>query len=61
MIVVGKITDKAVVVDGEVVARPVLFIGGTFDHRIIDGFGAGALATATEEFLEDPARFLGDP
>ena len=44
-------------VNGRVVARPVLRLCGTFDHRIIDGASAGALARAIREGLE---RFDSD-
>jgi len=58
---VGKIRDKAVAEDGEAVVRPVLTLGGTFDHRVIDGYHLGQISSRLREVLEDPERFLGAP
>jgi pyruvate dehydrogenase E2 component (dihydrolipoamide acetyltransferase) len=54
---VSEITDKAVVVDGEVVARPILTITATLDHRYLDGSHAARLARSVREYLDDPAAF----
>ena len=48
---VGTVQDRAVVVDGEVVARPVLVLVATADHRIVDGVHAGRMATVVREHL----------
>ena len=53
---VGAVQDKAVVVEGEVVARPVLVLVATADHRIVDGVHAGRMATVVREFLTHPER-----
>lgn len=52
LITVGAIKDRAVVEDGEVVARPVLRLGGTFDHRLLDGSHIAALAKQLRSILE---------
>ena len=60
MLTVGKIRDKVMAVDGEPAVRPVLTIGGTFDHRIVDGFHLGRMSRTLREVLSDPARYLDD-
>jgi len=54
------IKERAVVVDGEIVARPMMFIALSYDHRIIDGKDAVLFLVAVKEALEDPARLLLD-
>ena len=58
---VSEVATKPVVVDGEVVARPVLNIAATLDHRYLDGAQAGRLARTMQSYLEDPAAVEGDP
>lgn len=58
IICVGEITDKPWVVDGQVVARPILELGFTVDHRFIDGFGASQMAHYFREILQDPETYL---
>ncbi|MEA2433789.1 MAG: hypothetical protein QOG54_1246 [Actinomycetota bacterium] len=57
LILVGEVADKAVVVDGAVVPRPMLTVSATMDHRYLDGFHAARLATSLREYLADPAKF----
>jgi 2-oxoglutarate dehydrogenase E2 component (dihydrolipoamide succinyltransferase) len=52
--------ERAVVVDGEVVVRPINFLAQSYDHRIIDGREAVLSLVAIKEALEDPARLLLD-
>jgi len=52
------IKDRPVVVDGEIVARPMMYIALSYDHRIIDGKDAVLFLVAVKEALEDPARLL---
>ena len=52
------IKDRPVVVDGELVARPMMYIALSYDHRIIDGKDAVLFLVAVKETLEDPARLL---
>ncbi|HET7370007.1 MAG TPA: 2-oxoglutarate dehydrogenase complex dihydrolipoyllysine-residue succinyltransferase, partial [Gammaproteobacteria bacterium] len=53
-----KIQERPMVVDGEVVARPMMYIAITYDHRIIDGREAVLFLVAIKEALEDPARLM---
>jgi pyruvate dehydrogenase E2 component (dihydrolipoamide acetyltransferase) len=54
---VSEVTERAVVVDGEVVARPMLTITATLDHRYLDGAHAVRLARSVRAYLEDPAAY----
>ena len=51
---VGEVTEKPVVLDGEIVARPILTIAATMDHRYLDGSHAARLAKSVRRYLEDP-------
>ncbi len=53
-----KIQERPVVLDGEVVVRPMMYIALTYDHRIIDGREAVLFLVTVKEMLEDPARML---
>ncbi|MCJ7815518.1 MAG: 2-oxoglutarate dehydrogenase complex dihydrolipoyllysine-residue succinyltransferase [Xanthomonadales bacterium] len=52
------IKDRAVVIDGEIVARPMMYLAISYDHRLIDGKDAVQFLVAVKETLEDPARLL---
>jgi len=52
------IKDRAVVDQGEVVVRPMMYIAISYDHRIIDGKDAVLFLVAIKDALEDPARLL---
>ncbi len=52
------IKQRPIVVDGEIVARPMMFLAISYDHRIIDGKDAVQFLVAVKETLEDPARLL---
>ena len=52
------IKQRPVVVDGEIVARPMMYIALTYDHRIIDGKDAVLFLVAIKDALEDPTRLL---
>jgi pyruvate/2-oxoglutarate dehydrogenase complex dihydrolipoamide acyltransferase (E2) component len=56
---VGAVHDRAVVVDGEVVPRPVLVLVATADHRVVDGVHAGRMASVVRELLSHPERLDG--
>ena len=60
MFTVGKIRDEVVAVDGRPEVRPVLTLGGTFDHRVVDGFHLGRMSGLLREILADPASHLDD-
>src|SRR6202522_3927086 len=53
-----KIQDPAVVVDGQIVVRPMMYIALTYDHRIIDGREAVQFLVTVKQCLEDPARMV---
>ena len=52
------ITERPVVVNGEVVVRPMMYLAMSYDHRIIDGREAVLSLRAIKEGLEDPAKLL---
>lgn len=52
------IQQRAVVIDGEIVARPMMYLALTYDHRIVDGKDAVQFLVAIKDILEDPTRLL---
>lgn len=57
MVLVGERTERAIVVERQVVARPVLPITATIDHRYVDGWHVSRALAAFREYLEAPERF----
>jgi 2-oxoisovalerate dehydrogenase E2 component (dihydrolipoyl transacylase) len=55
-VAVGVIAPRALVVDGEVTARPACTLSLTFDHRVLDGAGAGRALTDLVAHLQDAER-----
>jgi 2-oxoglutarate dehydrogenase E2 component (dihydrolipoamide succinyltransferase) len=55
-----KIEERAVVEDGAIVARPMMYLALSYDHRLIDGQEAVRFLVTIKELLEDPARILLD-
>ena len=53
-----KIQERPVVVDGEVVVRPMMYLALSYDHRLIDGREAVQFLIAIKGMIEDPARIL---
>jgi len=53
-----KIQDRPVVVNGQVVVRPMMYLAVSYDHRIIDGREAVQFLVAIKDCLEDPGRML---
>ena len=53
-----SIQQRPVVVDGEIVVRPMMYLALTYDHRIIDGKEAVQFLVTIKNVLEDPARLL---
>ena len=49
---------RAVVVDDEIVIRPMMYVALTYDHRIVDGREAVSFLKRIKECIEDPARIL---
>jgi pyruvate dehydrogenase E2 component (dihydrolipoamide acetyltransferase) len=54
LLALGSIEDRAVVEDGELVARKVMDIGATFDHRILDGGHAAKMHQIVSAWMEHP-------
>ena len=52
------IKQRPVVVDGEIVIRPMMYLALSYDHRIIDGKDSVQFLVAVRDALEDPARLL---
>ena len=53
-----KTQDRPVVVNGEIVIRPMMYLALSYDHRIIDGKEAVQFLISIKEALEDPTRLL---
>jgi 2-oxoglutarate dehydrogenase E2 component (dihydrolipoamide succinyltransferase) len=53
-----KIEDRPVVVNKEIVIRPMMYVALSYDHRIVDGKGAVTFLVKVKEAIEDPARIL---
>ena len=50
--------ERPVVINGEVVVRPMMYVAVSYDHRIIDGREAVQFLVTIKDVLEDPARLL---
>ena len=55
-----KIQERPMVVKGQIVARPMMYLALSYDHRIVDGKGAVTFLVRVKEALEDPRRLLMD-
>jgi len=55
-----RIEDRAVVRDGQVVVRPMMYLALSYDHRLIDGREAVTFLVRVKEAIEDPTRLLID-
>ena len=53
-----KIQERAVVVNGEIVIRPMMYLALSYDHRIVDGSEAVRFLVRIKELLEDPESLL---
>ncbi len=53
-----SIMQRPVVIDGEIVVRPMMYLALTYDHRIVDGKEAVQCLVVIKNILEDPTRFL---
>jgi pyruvate dehydrogenase E2 component (dihydrolipoamide acetyltransferase) len=56
ILALGVVEPRALVVDGQVEARPGVTLSLTFDHRVLDGADAGRALTSLQELLESPFR-----
>jgi hypothetical protein len=57
LVLVGAVQERPVVVAGRIVARPMLTLTATFDHRYVDGFHAAAFGHAAVEYCKNPGAF----
>jgi len=55
-----RIEDRPVVRDGQIVARPMMYLALSYDHRLVDGREAVTFLVRMKEALEDPTRLLID-
>ena len=55
-----RIEERPVVEDGQIVARPMMYLALTYDHRIVDGREAVTFLVRVKEAIEDPTRLLID-
>jgi 2-oxoglutarate dehydrogenase E2 component (dihydrolipoamide succinyltransferase) len=55
-----KIQERPVVLGGQIVARPMMYLALSYDHRIVDGKEAVTFLVRVKESLEDPRRLLMD-
>ena len=55
-----KIQERPMVVNGNIVVRPMMYLALSYDHRIVDGKGAVTFLVRVKEALEDPQRLLMD-
>lgn len=53
-----KIEERPVVVNGQIVIRPMMYVALSYDHRIIDGKESVGFLVKIKEYVEDPARIL---
>jgi len=54
------IKERAMVVNGEIVVRPMMYLALSYDHRVVDGKGAVTFLVRVKENLEDPQRLVLD-
>jgi 2-oxoglutarate dehydrogenase E2 component (dihydrolipoamide succinyltransferase) len=55
-----RIEERPVVVDGQIVARPMMYLALSYDHRLVDGREAVTFLVRVKEAIEDPTRLLID-
>ena len=55
-----NIVERAVVVNGEILVRPIMYVALSYDHRIIDGKESVSFLVRVKQLLEDPTRILLD-
>lgn len=58
LMAVGAVKDSPWVIDGEIVVRPVMKIGVTFDHRLMDGVHAAEIAKLFKMYMSNPEKYL---
>ena len=55
-----KIQDRPMVVGGQIVVRPMMYLALSYDHRVVDGQGAVTFLVKVKDYIEDPQRLLLD-
>ncbi|HEV2001006.1 MAG TPA: 2-oxo acid dehydrogenase subunit E2, partial [Xanthobacteraceae bacterium] len=55
-----RIEERPVVRDGQIVARPMMYLALSYDHRLVDGRDAVTFLVQVKEIIEDPARLVID-
>jgi pyruvate dehydrogenase E2 component (dihydrolipoamide acetyltransferase) len=60
ILAVGRLQEKAIVRQGEIVARPIMPLALSFDHRLIDGAMAGAFLSRFKALVENPQQLMLD-
>ena len=58
ILAVGRIADRAVVVDGQIVARPMMNLCLSYDHRAIDGAPSARFLQCVKHYIENPVWLL---
>ncbi|KAI5454071.1 hypothetical protein NCC49_005062 [Naganishia albida] len=58
---IHAIKEKPVVVNGQIVIRPMMVVALTYDHRLLDGREAVTMLVRIKDYIEDPARMLLEP
>ncbi len=53
-----NIVDRPVVLDGQIVIRPMMYVALSYDHRVIDGSTSVTFLVRVKELLEDPTRLI---
>jgi 2-oxoglutarate dehydrogenase E2 component (dihydrolipoamide succinyltransferase) len=53
-----NIKERAVVVDGQIVVRPIMYLALSYDHRVVDGKDAVTFLNRVKDAIEDPSRLL---
>jgi 2-oxoglutarate dehydrogenase E2 component (dihydrolipoamide succinyltransferase) len=53
-----KVQDRPVVIDGQIVVRPMMYVALSYDHRIIDGKESVSFLVTVKDFLENPHKML---
>jgi len=55
-----NIVERAVVINGEIAVRPIMYVALSYDHRIVDGKESVSFLVRVKQLLEDPTRILLD-
>ncbi|HJV67014.1 MAG TPA: 2-oxoglutarate dehydrogenase complex dihydrolipoyllysine-residue succinyltransferase [Geomonas sp.] len=53
-----SIQDRAVVIDGQIVVRPMMYLALSYDHRVVDGKGAVGFLKLVKQFIEEPEEMF---